>query len=148
MYDASGVRRVLIVDDERVISETLTVILSKHGYATKAACSGEEAVDLARVFEPDLLISDVVMSGMTGIEAAYEILSFLPSCKVILFSGLATISKLLPNCHRQTHNFEILAKPVSPDTLLDRISKSLDLLRTHRSDHESGHTQVPIRETA
>jgi len=48
------------------------MILSKSGYATKVAYSGEQALELASVFEPHLLITDVVMSGITGIEVANQ----------------------------------------------------------------------------
>lgn len=126
MYGADDVRRVLVVDDERVISETLAMILSQKGYAAKAAFSGEAAVDIARIFEPDVLITDVVMRGMTGIEAATEILSFLPLCKVILFSGQATTLDLLRRNRHTNANFEILPKPVSPEALLERIAKLVD----------------------
>jgi CheY-like chemotaxis protein len=78
---SGDVRRVLVVDDERLISETLATILSRKGYAARAAFSGQEAIDVARVFEPQVLITDVVMTGMTGIEAAGEILCFLPSAR-------------------------------------------------------------------
>jgi DNA-binding NtrC family response regulator len=80
--------RVLIVDDEQVIADTLAMILSRSGYVTKVAYSGEQAIEVADVFKPDLLITDAVMSGITGTEAATRIAGFLPSCKVILFSGL------------------------------------------------------------
>ena len=61
--------RVLVVDDERVIADTLSAILSKHGFAVMTAYSGATALDLARVTPPDLLISDVAMPEMNGIEA-------------------------------------------------------------------------------
>jgi DNA-binding NtrC family response regulator len=115
-------RRVLVVDDEAPISDSLAMILSHSGFAAKTATSGEQAVEIARVFQPELLISDVVMGGISGIEAATEILTFLPNCKVILFSGQATTLDLLRRSHTADH-YEILAKPIPPDILLDRIAK-------------------------
>lgn len=88
MYYLDRVRRVLIVDDERVIANTLAMILSRSGYATKVAYSAEQAIEVANVFKPDLLIADVVMNDIGGSEAATWIRGSLPSCKVILFSGL------------------------------------------------------------
>lgn len=123
MSGLDPVRRVLIVDNERPVAESLALILLRNGYASRVVYSGEAAVDLARVFEPDLLITDVALTGMTGIEAATEILSFLPGCRVILFSGEATTLELLRDCHRSTLKFELLAKPVSAETLQDRIAK-------------------------
>ena len=122
MCAAIRVRRILVVDDESLIAEAIAEILLENGYATRVALSGEQAVDLARVFEPDLLISDVIMGGMTGIETANEILSFLPSCKVILFSGQATTAESFRLGQRARENFEIVVKPLSQDVLLDRIA--------------------------
>jgi DNA-binding NtrC family response regulator len=116
------IRRVLVVDDQRSISESLAIILSHKGFVAKTAINGEEAVELARVFLPDLLICDVVLHGITGIEAANEILTFLPTCKVILFSGQATMLDLLKRSRTAQH-FEILSKPLHPDILLRRIAE-------------------------
>ena len=115
------IRRVLVVADQRPISDSLAMILSHKGFVAKTATNGEDAVELARVFLPDLLISDVVMGGITGIEAANEILRLLPTCKVILFSGQATTLDLLRRSRMALH-FEILPKPVDPDVLLQRIA--------------------------
>jgi DNA-binding NtrC family response regulator len=115
------IRRVLVVDDEWIIAHTLELILSKSGFFTKSAPSGERAIEIATTFEPDLLISDVLMPGITGIDAAEQILTFLPRCKIILFSGHATVDLL---SHSKTvEQYKILAKPVHPDVLLDCITK-------------------------
>ena len=116
------IRRVLVIDDQRPISDSLAMILSHKGFVAKTARNGEEAVELAKVFLPDLLISDVVMGGITGIEAANEILTFLPTCKVILFSGQATTLDLLKQSRTAPH-FDILPKPSHPDVLLQRIAE-------------------------
>jgi DNA-binding response OmpR family regulator len=117
-------RRVLVVDDEWPISDGLAMMLSHSGFAAKTARSGEQAVELARVFLPDVLISDVVMCGISGIEAANEIRTFLPACKVILLSGKdATFDAARRSRSAQT--YEILAKPVPPDLLVQRIAESV-----------------------
>lgn len=84
----------------------------------KSAASGEEAIEVARSFMPDLLISDVVMEGISGIEAANEILTFLPTCKVILFSGQANILDAFRHSSTPS-NYQILSKPISPDVLFN-----------------------------
>lgn len=117
----SRTRRVLVVDDEWPISESLAMILSHSGFAAKTAQSGEQAIEIASVFLPDVLISDVVMRGISGIEAANEILTFLPSCKVILLSGQASTIDLSRRS-RTAKAYEILPKPVSPDVLVQRIA--------------------------
>ena len=113
--------RVLVVDDEQVIADTLAKILELNGYEATAVYSGTAAVDSARALQPDLVISDVIMQDMNGIEAAIHIRSFLPTCKILLFSGQAATADLLENARAHGHEFEILAKPVHPADLLAKI---------------------------
>ena len=115
------IRRVLVVDDEWLIADSLALILSKKGFLTKTAHSGERAIELAKAFEPDLLISDVLMPGITGIDTAEQILTFLPECKIILLSGLATVDLIRRT--KTAEKYEILSKPVPPDVLLGCIAK-------------------------
>ncbi len=113
--------KVLVVDDERVIADTLAIILNQHGYDATAVYTGTGAVDKARSTHPDLIISDVIMPDMNGIEAAIQIRKFLPGCKILLFSGQAATADLLENARTQGHEFEILAKPVHPQDLLAKL---------------------------
>ncbi|MFB3814262.1 MAG: response regulator [Terriglobales bacterium] len=113
--------KVLVVDDERVIADTLAIILNQHGYDASAVYTGFGAVERARSVAPDLIISDVIMPDMNGIEAAIRIREFLPSCKILLFSGQAATADLLESARAQGHEFEILAKPVHPQDLLAKL---------------------------
>jgi CheY-like chemotaxis protein len=113
--------KVLVVDDEQVIADTLAKILDINGYDASAVYSGMSAVESARALQPDLIISDVIMQDMDGIEAAIHIRKFLPSCKILLFSGQAATADLLENARSQGHDFEILAKPVHPSELLAKL---------------------------
>lgn len=113
--------KVLVVDDERVIADTLAIILNQHGYDASAVYTGTAAVERARSVRPDLVISDVIMPDMNGIEAAIHIRKFLPGCKILLFSGQAATADLLENARAHGHEFEILAKPVHPQDLLDKL---------------------------
>lgn len=113
--------RVLVVDDERVIADTLSIILNQAGFDASAAYSGQQAVESARAQRPDLIITDVVMPEMNGIEAAIAIRQFLPGCRILLFSGQAATTDLLESARHQGHDFEILAKPVHPRDLLAKI---------------------------
>ncbi len=113
--------RVLVADDEQVIANTLAIILNQAGFEARAVYSGEKAIDALEGFRPDMLISDVIMTGMTGIEAAIQIRSKLPSCKILLFSGQAATADLLERARAQGHEFEILAKPVHPTDLLAKL---------------------------
>ena len=116
-------RKVLVVDDERVIADTLAIILNQAGYDASAVYRGEDAVEIARATVPDLIISDVVMAPgeMNGIEAVIRIRQFLPGCKILLFSGQAATADLLESARANGHEFEILAKPVHPQDLLAKL---------------------------
>jgi len=113
--------KVLVADDERVIADTLAIILNQSGFEAKAVYSGEKAVETAKEWMPEMLISDVIMTDLNGIDAAIKIRSLLPTCKILLFSGQAATADLLDRARVQGHEFEILAKPVHPQDLLARL---------------------------
>ena len=113
--------RVLVADDEQVIANTLAIILNQAGFEARAVFSGEKAVEALDSFQPDMLISDVIMTGMTGIEAAIITRARMPNCKILLFSGQAATADLLEKARAQGHEFEILAKPVHPTDLLAKL---------------------------
>jgi CheY-like chemotaxis protein len=121
MPETKAKPKVLVVDDERVIADTLSMILNQSGFEARAIYSGEGAVELARTFEPDMLISDVIMADLNGIDAAIRIRALLPSIKILLFSGQAATADLLEKARAQGYEFEILAKPVHPQDLLSRL---------------------------
>jgi DNA-binding response OmpR family regulator len=121
MPENSAKPKVLVADDERVIADTLAMILNQSGFEARAVYSGEKAVDLASDFKPDMIISDVIMADLNGIDAAIRIRAFLPQVKILLFSGQAATADLLEKARAQGYEFEILAKPVHPQDLLTRL---------------------------
>jgi CheY-like chemotaxis protein len=116
---------VLVVDDEKIIADTLSIILSKSGFSTMTAYDGVAALQLAKDLKPDLVISDVMMPGMTGIELAIAITQTVPRCKILLFSGQAATVDLLEEARNAGYNFTTLTKPVHPTDMLQRISECL-----------------------
>jgi CheY-like chemotaxis protein len=104
-----------------VIADTLAIILNQHGFDAAAVYTGTAAVERAKSVRPDLVISDVIMPDMNGIETAINIRKFLPGCKILLFSGQAATADLLESARAQGHEFEILAKPVHPQDLLAKL---------------------------
>jgi CheY-like chemotaxis protein len=113
--------KVLVVDDERVIADTLAMILNQSGFQARAVYSGENALEMAATFEPDMLIADVIMADLNGIDAAIKIRALLPRVKILLFSGQAATADLLEKARAQGYEFEILAKPVHPQDLLTKL---------------------------
>src|SRR5277367_2277582 len=78
---------VLVVDDEAVIADTLAVILEQSGFMAMVAYDGRSALEMADLIPPDLLLTDVVMPGMSGVDLAITVRQTLPNCKILLFSG-------------------------------------------------------------
>ena len=114
-------QRILIADDDRNIADTLALILNATGYESKAVYSGESALQIAEEFKPDVLISDVIMDGISGVDVAVLPSKKQPNCKVILFSGHASTANFLSEAGSTGSRFEILAKPVHPRVLIERV---------------------------
>jgi DNA-binding NtrC family response regulator len=114
---------IFVVDDEKVISETLAAILRLSGFAATSFTNPFEALN-ARSGSPDLLLSDVVMPGLSGVDLAIQFKEKYPNCKVLLFSGQAATNDLLQAARERGHDFHLLTKPAHPVDLLRRI-KSL-----------------------
>ena len=118
---------VLIVDDERIIADTLKMILDNRGYDAHATYSGEQAVESARSLSPNVLISDVIMDGISGIEAAIQISATLPDCRIILISGHGGAADMMEGLGDLVHDFQLLPKPVHPQILLDLLNAPPEL---------------------
>src|SRR6185369_2028505 len=109
---------VLVVDDERLIADTLTQSLNQNGFIASACYSGHDAIRLRRELSPDFVISDVVMPEISGIEVALAVERLLPGCRVVLITGQPAASALLENAQSQGHDFDVLTKPVRAEEML------------------------------
>ena len=109
--------KVLIVDDERLIADTLTEIFRKAGYMSRAAYSAEAALDQAAAWSPRLAILDVVLPGMNGIELARWLKQACPDCHVLLLSGQHVTHDLLV-AEKASDTWTALPKPTPPGELL------------------------------
>ena len=115
-------RKILIVDDEHPIADTLAAILQQNGFDVYVAYSGNRAIELASRIEPDLVVSDIMMPDKNGIEVTAAIRAKLPQCKTLLFSGSAAAADWLKVARQSGYKGEILAKPVHPSDLLVKLS--------------------------
>lgn len=113
--------RVLVVDDEPLIAQTVTAILNTHGFEAMEAISGEEALQIARTFQPDIVLSDVLMPCMTGVDLGMRLRHEFPQTRVLLFSGQAATSELMRRAEEQGYHFELFPKPIHPDELIARL---------------------------
>jgi CheY-like chemotaxis protein len=113
--------RIIVADDEPLIATTLVEILEIKGFDAEAVSDGVAAVERARRIRPDILLSDVQMPNMNGIEAAKKIRGFLPNCRIVLLSGHAATGALLERARAEGHKFEVLTKPIGPEDLLSAL---------------------------
>ena len=123
------VSKILVVDDERSIAETMRDIFRSAGYMAMCAFSGDEAIAKAADLCPDLLLSDVMMPGMNGFEVALQVKQICPECRLLLFSGQIATA-LLAQGFVQTftesgYRYELLAKPLHPTELIRRVEDAL-----------------------
>ena len=119
---------VLVVDDERIVAHSIADILSLHGFETRVAYDGRQAIREVLEDCPDAIISDVIMPRISGIEAAKAIQEMCPEARILLFSGQAATSDLLKTAEEQGYSFELLPKPIHPEVLLSKLNQ-LDIAR-------------------
>jgi len=115
---------VLVVDDEHLVADTLAVIFERAGFCTLTAYDAAGALEIAAAIAPDILVSDVDMPGMNGVELAMTLIERLPKCRVLLFSGHATFADL-SEARAAGHDFPLLPKPVHPAVMLENVSSCL-----------------------
>ena len=116
---------ILVVDDEPAIRMTAAAILEMHGYKTDTASDGEQALQRALEIRPDLVLSDVVMPNMNGVQLAIALTEALPETRILLFSGNTATADILEGARTQGYEFKILAKPVPMEELLAEVRNSL-----------------------
>jgi DNA-binding response OmpR family regulator len=113
--------RVYIVDDEWIIAETLTAILNRNGFHAQAFHSPNRALVRAIDQPPDILLTDVMMPDLSGIDLAISLRRANNNCRIFLFSGQAGAVDLLCDARRRGYDFELLQKPLHPMQLLLRL---------------------------
>ena len=121
---------VMVVDDEPLVADTLAMILTHAGYRAVRAYDARTALEMASVRAPDLLISDVAMPQMNGVELALGMVSMVPACKVLLFSGHARSVDLM-RAYDAGHDFPLMAKPMHPSEMLGQVARSLAQVRSY-----------------
>ncbi len=118
---ATASTRILVVDDEPLIADTIVQILNRNGFIAEAAYGGREAIEVARLTSPELILSDVLMPHIDGVEAAITIQKFLPNARIVLFSGQAATVEILARARQRGYQFELLAKPLHPTQLIKHL---------------------------
>ncbi len=116
--------RVLVVDDDHLVADSLALIVRGRGFESRAAYSGEDAAELALTWKPDAVIADVILGKLDGVALAAYLAEVLPSCRVILISGNPGAAELLNESNEPGKTFPLLAKPVHPDHIFEFLGTS------------------------
>ncbi|MGD8354031.1 MAG: sigma-54 dependent transcriptional regulator [Pseudomonadota bacterium] len=116
--------RILIVDDEKAIRDGLHKILEGEGFLTELSHNGYSAVEKLQASEFDLVITDLKMPGMDGIEVLNAISILQPNVPVIFITGYSTVENAVEVM--KIGAFDYLPKPFTPQELLEKVGKALE----------------------
>jgi DNA-binding response OmpR family regulator len=118
--------RILVVDDERLVADTLGLIFRKHGFEAKVAYSADSALDCARNFSPDLLLCDINMPHRSGLELIDDFNRELPDCRVLVLTGyFSNLGRIREQSGKLRRPSRILTKPCHPIELLREAGRIL-----------------------
>jgi DNA-binding response OmpR family regulator len=123
-------KRILVVDDEVVVLQTLNLIFRSRGFEVRTAASAEEALELISNWRPEIAVLDVILPGMNGLDLAVMLAQQVPTCRIVHLSGQPRSAELRDQAALEGHPFEILAKPMHPDVLLAHLAGLLELPAT------------------
>ena len=112
-------RRILIVDDEHLVTDTLGLIFGKNGFDVRRAYSADEALARAREFHPELLLCDINMPGRDGFELITDITRELPSCRILVLTGSeVNLKRVRERNLDRGLDVSVMSKPCQPADLL------------------------------
>lgn len=111
--------RILVVDDECLVADTLGLIFRRHGFDARVAYSTQTALESARSFAPDLLLCDITMPERDGVDLIAAMNREQPACRVLVLTGYyANVARVREECTRQRRPTHVLTKPCHPSELL------------------------------
>jgi len=115
--------KVLIVDDESAIRESLSGVLEDEGYKTFVAENGQQGLDIASAEKPDIVLLDIWMEGMDGLEVLSRLKRRNPELPVVMISGHGTIETAVQATQKGAYDF--IEKPPQVERLLLTISRAI-----------------------
>jgi len=134
--------RILVIDDESAIRESLRMMLEYEGYECLGAATGQEGLAIAERENPDLVLLDVKMPGMDGLEVLDRLRAMSDALPVIVVSGHGTISTAVEATKKGA--FDFIEKPFASDRVLVSLRNALDQRRL-RDENRSLKKAVEVR---
>jgi DNA-binding response OmpR family regulator len=112
-------KRVLVVDDDHLVADTLSMVFEKSGFKAKTAYSADQALEYSREFSPNLLLCDVTMPGRDGLSLVSDVSRELPSCRILVLTGFySNLKNVREHTRKLSRPVGILTKPCQPTELL------------------------------
>lgn len=111
--------RILVIDDDRLVADTLSLIYNANGYECEARYSAADGFARAREFAPDLLLCDVTMPEESGLQLAHRMEKSMPDVRMLLLTAYASNAAVVnAQSRRMQRPLKLLSKPCRPDDLL------------------------------
>jgi CheY-like chemotaxis protein len=137
--------KILMVDDEEQFRKTTSKILTRKGYETTPAGSGEEAVDILRKTPHDVVVLDIKMPGMDGHETLAELRKIDPDVPVIMLTGHGALTSARESLKRGA--FDYLNKPCDMDLLAAKIRDAYGMAKKGiKREKKAGDIMIPVEE--
>ena len=132
--------RVLLVDDEEQFVQTLAERLQMRDYDVTTSLSGEDALEKVKGYNFDVVVLDVLMPGLDGIQALREIRNIKPLTEVIMLTGHGTVETAIEGM--KLGAFDFLLKPTETEELVSKINKA----HARKAEHEERIREAKVRE--
>ncbi|PWH11926.1 MAG: hypothetical protein DDG60_15845 [Anaerolineae bacterium] len=114
---------ILVVDDEPVARQSLSDILRLEGYNVTAVANGEQAVEHVRNHSVDLIVLDLKMPGMNGLDVVQVVNQVSPDTEIILLTAFGSMESAVEALRQRVHDY--LLKPASPTQVLESVKRGL-----------------------
>ena len=112
-------QRVLVIDDDRLVADTLNLIFQANGYESEAVYSAADGLARARTFDPGLLLCDITMPEESGLQLAEKLQREMPHCKLLMLTAYSSNAiKVEQHITRTQRPLHFLNKPCRPEVLL------------------------------
>ena len=119
-------QRILVVDDDRLVADTLTWVFQKNGYDARPAYTAEDALQHAREFQPNLMLCDITLPGRDGLTLVRDITREFPACRIIVLTGFhSNLNPVREQAAKLSHPLGVLTKPCQPVELLRQANAML-----------------------